>query len=76
MFKVYERVSGPEFPVKLFTRNQLAGVFQKTDQNLDRLPFKPDFAALLLEFARVQVKLEDPESNQTGGWLWSHCIPS
>ena len=77
MFKVYEGVSGPEFPVKLFARNQLTGVFEKTDQNLDRLPFKPDLAALLLEFARTQVKLEDPESDQTRGWHdWSHCITS
>ena len=75
MFKVHEGVSGPEFPVKLFARNQLTGAFEETDQNLDRLPFKPDFAALLLEFARTQVKLEDPESNQTRGWRRrSHCI--
>src|SRR5579864_7225672 len=77
MFEVYEGVSGPEFPVKLFARYQLTGVFEKTDQNLDRLPLKPDFAALLLEFARTHVKLEDPESNQTRGWhRWSHCIKS
>lgn len=45
------------------------------NQSLDRLPFKPDFAALLLEFARTQVKLEDAESDQTRGWHdWSHCI--
>ena len=30
------------------------------NQSLDRLPIKPDFAALLLEFPRTQVKLEDP----------------
>jgi len=34
------------------------------NQSLDRLPFKPDFAALLLEFPRTQVKLEDPESEK------------
>src|SRR5579863_5276253 len=77
MFKVYEGVSGPEFPVKVFARNQLAGAFEEADQNLDRLPFKTDFASLLLEFPRTQVKLEDPESDQTRGWhRWSHCIKS
>jgi hypothetical protein len=68
MFKVYECVSRPEFPVKLVARNQFTGIFEKTDQNLDRLPFKPDFAALLLEFARTQVELEDPESDHARGW--------
>src|SRR5205823_7996041 len=51
----------------------LTGAFEQTDENPDRLPFNPDLAALLLEFARTQVKLEDPESNQTRGWHWSHC---
>jgi hypothetical protein len=75
MFKVHESVSGPEFPVKLFARDQLTGAFEETDQDLDRLSFKPDFAALLLEFARTQVKLEDPESDQTPGWhRWSHTL--
>ena len=54
--------------MKVFAGNQLAGVFEKTDENLDGLPFQPDFAALFLEFARTQVKLKDPESNQTRGW--------
>jgi hypothetical protein len=36
--------------VKLFARDQLAWAFEETDENLDRLPLKPDFAALLLEF--------------------------
>jgi hypothetical protein len=75
MFKVYEGVSGPEFAVKLFARNQFTGVFEKADQNPDRLPFKPDLAALLLEFARTQVELKDPESDQTRGWYgWSHWL--
>jgi len=53
MFEVNKRVSRPKFPVKLFARNQLTGIFQQTDQDLDRLPFEPDFAALFLEFART-----------------------
>jgi hypothetical protein len=48
--------------VKLFARNQFTRVFEETDQDLNRLPFKPDFSALLLELARTQIKLEDPES--------------
>ena len=74
MFKINEGVSRPEFPVKLIACNQLTGVFEETDQNLDRLPFQPDFAALLLEFARTQVKLEDAEPNCTRGWHGcAHC---
>ena len=74
MLKVDEGVGGPKFPVKLFARNQLTWVFEETDQDLNRLPFKPDFSALPLELARTQIKLEDPESDQTRGWYhWSHC---
>ena len=69
MFKVDEGVGGPEFPVKLFARNQLTGVFQKTDQNLDRLPFKPDFAALLLEFARTQSRARRPRIGSDAGMV-------
>jgi hypothetical protein len=47
MFKIHVSVGGPEFPAKLFARNQLTGAFEKADQNLDRLPLQPDFAALL-----------------------------
>ena len=68
MFKVDEGVGGPKFPVKLLARNQLAGVLEETNQDLNRLPFKPDFSALPLELARTQIQLEDPESDQARGW--------
>jgi hypothetical protein len=68
MFKVDEGVGGPEFPMKLLARNQLTGVVEETDQDLNRLPFKPDFSALPLELAGTQIKLEDPESNQPRQW--------
>ena len=70
MFKVDEGVGGPEFPVKLLPRNQLTGVFEETNQDLDRLPFKPDFSAPLQELARPQIKLEEPESNQMRGCVF------
>lgn len=74
MFEVNEGIRGPEFSVKLLARNQLTGVFQQTDQDLDWLPFQPDFAALLLELARAQIKLEDPKSDETRGWYRRfHC---
>jgi hypothetical protein len=61
--------------VKLFARHQLAGVFEETDQHLNRLPFKPDFSTLPLKLARAQIKLENPESDPTRGWYhWFHCI--
>jgi hypothetical protein len=73
VFKINEGISGPEFPVKLLARNQLTGVFEETDQNLDRLPFQADFATLLLEFTRAQIEFEDPEPDQARGWChWSH----
>jgi hypothetical protein len=73
MFKIHEGVGLPELPVKLFARNQLSGVFEKTDQDLDRLPFQADFSALLLEFSRTQIKLEDPEPDPTRNcWHWFH----
>jgi hypothetical protein len=75
VFEVDEGIRGPELPVKLFPRNHFSRVFQEADQNLDRLSFKPDFAALLPEFGRAQVKLEDPKSDDTRAWqYWSHCV--
>ena len=68
MLKVDEGVGGPKFPVRLFARNQLTGVLEESHQDLNRLPFKPDLSALLPELARMQIKLEDPESDQTWGW--------
>jgi hypothetical protein len=50
--------------VKHFACYQLAWIFEKTDENLDRLPFQADFAALFLKFARARVELEDPEPYQ------------
>ena len=65
MLKVDEGVGGPKLPVQLFARNQLAGVLEEADQDLHRLPFKPDLSTLPPEFARTQIKLEEPESDQT-----------
>jgi hypothetical protein len=53
MLKVDESVGRPKFPAKLFACNQLAGVFKQRDQDLNRLPFQPDFSALPLELART-----------------------
>ncbi len=75
MLKVYECVSGPKFPVKLFARNQLTRAFEKTDQNLDGLPFETYFVAVLPEFARTYVKLEDPKPDDTRTWnRWPHFV--
>jgi hypothetical protein len=75
MFKIHKGVCRPELSVKLFACNQFAGALEETHQNLDRLPFQPDLAALLLEFARAQIKLEDAEANRPGGWhRWAHCL--
>src|ERR1700722_11222143 len=75
MFKIHKGVCRPELAVKLFARSQLAGVLEQTNQNRDRLPFQPDLAALLLKFARTQIKLEDAEPNRTREWYrWAHCL--
>jgi hypothetical protein len=75
MFKIHVGVSRPQSPVKLFARDQLTGILVKADKNLYRLPLKPDFAALLPEFARTHVDFEDPESYDS--WrrhCGSHCF--
>jgi hypothetical protein len=59
--------------MELFPGNQLTLFFEETDQDLNRLAFQPDLSALLLELARMQIKLEESESDQTRGWRrWSH----
>jgi hypothetical protein len=68
MFKIHVGVSRPEFPVKLFSCNKLTGILEKADKNMYRLPFEPDFAALLPEFARTHVDFEHPKSDGSGRW--------
>src|ERR1700719_1141542 len=76
VFEVHVSVGGPEFSAKLFARNQLTGTLQKADQNLNRLPLQTDFAALLRQLRRTQVKLEQPKSQRTGSrQRWSHRPP-
>src|SRR5579864_4828301 len=73
MFKIHEGVRRPELSSKLFASNQLSRVLEQTHQNLHRLPFQPDLAALLLEFGRTQIKLEDAEPNRSWRWHgWPH----
>ena len=75
MFKIHVGVSGPESLAKLVARNQLAGILEKAEKNLYGLPLKPDFAALLPEFSRTQIDLEDAESEGSRGWYRrSHCV--
>src|SRR5580698_815527 len=75
MLKIHKGVRRPELAMKLFASNELSGVLEETHQNLDRLPFQPDLAALLLQLARTQIKLEDAEANHTRGWYcWAHLL--
>ena len=48
--------------MKRFASDQFARILKETDEDLDRLPFQPNLAALFLEFARTLIELEDPES--------------
>jgi hypothetical protein len=74
MFEVHESVGGPEFAVEVFAGNQLAGVFEEADKDLDGLAFEADLAALLLELTGTEVELEDPETDEARGWCGrSHC---
>ena len=62
LLKVHKCIGRPEFLVKRFAGNQFARIFEEAEEDLNRLPFQPDLAALFLEFARTQIELEDPES--------------
>ena len=75
VFKIPVGFGGPEPLAQLIARNQLAGILEKAEKNLYGLPLKPDFAALLPEFSRTHVELEDAEpEGSRGRYHWSHSV--
>jgi hypothetical protein len=54
--------------VQFFAGNQLTGILEETDQDLNGLSFQPDLSTVFPEFTRTQVEFEDPESDETWGW--------
>jgi hypothetical protein len=54
--------------VKRFAGYQFARILEEAEEDLNRLTFQPDLAALFLEFARSQIELEDPESYEMRAW--------
>jgi hypothetical protein len=57
-------IVAPKFLMELFASDQLARVLEEHGQNLKGLFLQPDFAAVLEQLTRSQVRLEDPELHQ------------
>ncbi len=62
-FEIHDRVVGPEPPLKFFPGQDLAWVLDECKQGLKGLFLKLDPYALLTEFARRQIYLEDSEAD-------------
>src|SRR5215469_2486063 len=60
--EIHESVCGPKFFLKFLTGYDLAGVLKQHYQDLEGLFLKPDLQAVLAQFARTQIHLEDAES--------------
>jgi len=64
--EIYIRAGRPYPGRQLFARNQLPGMLQKREQNLQRLVVEADSLALPHELARSRIKFESTEAESPG----------
>src|SRR5258708_15100586 len=76
MFKINERILGPELGSQLFTLHQLRGMFEQHLQNFQRLPEKPNCASVLAKLLRARIKLKRAKALLQGRFRYfCHDLP-
>ena len=67
MVEIHEGVGGPKFLAQFLARDHIAGALQQQGQHLERLLLQAKLRAVLAQFARGEVELEDSKPRDSAG---------